>query len=230
MPSLNFQNIGPVGSGSVNATFGNKAAPAKSAKKGDRMGYKRLAKNRNGSVKEMKAAIKEHNKRYCISTTGNKAALKQKMKRVDKKLSTIAKTEVVDDEQVVFRFLLPFDCYQLVLLLQDTEDDVHVQVVVHGELPRAVLLDDIPRWVELAGGWAEDVDAFEVREEGEHLPLVVYHIHEEIRLPATGRRHEQHVQRREPRVEGLDGVLDGDRLYRVLAVGGRGGHLWLVGG
>ena len=92
MPIFNFQNIGPVGSGSVNATFGNKAAPAKSAKKGDRMGYKRLAKNRNGSVKEMKAAIKEHNKRYCISTTGNKAALKQKMKRVDKKLSTIAKT------------------------------------------------------------------------------------------------------------------------------------------
>ena len=92
MPILNFQNIAPVGSGSVNATFGNKAAPAKSAKKGDRMGYKRLAKNRNGSVKEMKAAIKEHNKRYCISTTGNKATLKQKMKRVDKKLSTIAKT------------------------------------------------------------------------------------------------------------------------------------------
>ena len=92
MPILNFQNIGPVGSGSANAAFGNKAAPAKSAKKGDRMGYKRLAKNRNGSVKEMKAAIKEHNKRYCISTTGNKAALKQKMKRVDKKLSTISKT------------------------------------------------------------------------------------------------------------------------------------------
>ena len=35
MPILDFQNIGPVGSGSVNATFGNKAAPAKTTKKGD---------------------------------------------------------------------------------------------------------------------------------------------------------------------------------------------------
>ena len=97
-------------------------------------------------------------------------------------------------------------------------------------LPVRSFFNNIPRGVELAGGGAEDVDAFEVLVEGEHLPLVVYHIHEEIRLPTTSRRHEQHVQRREPRVEGLDGVLDGDRLYLVLGVGGGGKHLWLGGG
>lgn len=93
MPILNFQNIAPIGSGSVNTAFAPAPKTKSTTKRGGRrMGYKRLAENRKGTVKEMKAAIQEHNKRYCISTAGNKATLAKKMKRVDKKLSTISKT------------------------------------------------------------------------------------------------------------------------------------------
>jgi hypothetical protein len=93
MPILNFQNIAPIGSGSANTAFAPAPKTKSTTKRGGRrMGYKRLAENRKGTVKEMKAAIQAHNKRYCISTAGNKATLAKKMKRVDKKLSTISKT------------------------------------------------------------------------------------------------------------------------------------------
>jgi hypothetical protein len=58
---------------------------------------------------------------------------------------------------------------------------------------------------------------------------VVYHIHQQIALPAVGRRQEQHMQRGEPRIEGFDGVLDGYRLGFVLGVDGSEYRGWMGG-
>lgn len=54
-------------------------------------GHKRIESNVNGTVKQMKQAIKEHNDRYCIKTTGTKSAIKARMERVAKRFRDIEK-------------------------------------------------------------------------------------------------------------------------------------------
>ena len=56
------------------------------------MGYKRLENAAGGSVKEMKTAIRDHNKRYCIKLSGSKSALNTRVKDTARKLNTISRS------------------------------------------------------------------------------------------------------------------------------------------
>ena len=59
---------------------------------GSSSGYKRLriaVSDPGATVKELKAAVKEHNSRYCVPVTGKKADLKARMTRVSERFETI---------------------------------------------------------------------------------------------------------------------------------------------
>ena len=59
---------------------------------GSSSGYKRLriaVSDPGATVKELKAAVKDHNSRYCISVSGRKADLKARMTRVSERFETI---------------------------------------------------------------------------------------------------------------------------------------------
>ena len=47
-------------------------------------GHKRLENASNGTLKQMKVAIKAHNERYCIRLTGTKPAVKSRVDRAAK--------------------------------------------------------------------------------------------------------------------------------------------------
>ena len=96
------QLLGPVGSGAPAATvFAAPTANAPTAKnkkkkkkkkKKQTTGYKRLEHAVGGTVKEMKTAIHEHNRRYCIKLSGSKSALNTRVKDTARKLSTISRS------------------------------------------------------------------------------------------------------------------------------------------
>ena len=52
-------------------------------------GHKRLENASNGTLKQMKVAIKAHNERYCIKLTGTKAAVKSRVDRAAKRFRDI---------------------------------------------------------------------------------------------------------------------------------------------
>ena len=59
---------------------------------GSSSGYKRLriaVSDPGATVKDLKAAVKEHNSRYCVPVTGKKADLKARMTRVSERFETI---------------------------------------------------------------------------------------------------------------------------------------------
>ena len=90
-----LQNLGPVGSGpppaaAFTAPTAKKKKKKKTTKKA--MGYKRLESAVGGTVKEMKTAIHEHNKRYCIKVSGSKSALNTRVKDAARKLNTISRS------------------------------------------------------------------------------------------------------------------------------------------
>lgn len=52
-------------------------------------GHKRLEHASNGTLKQMKAAIKAHNERYCIRVAGTKAVVKSRVDRAAKRFRDI---------------------------------------------------------------------------------------------------------------------------------------------
>ena len=59
---------------------------------GSSSGYKRLriaVSDPGATVKELKAAVKDHNSRYCVPVTGRKADLKARMTRVSERFEVI---------------------------------------------------------------------------------------------------------------------------------------------
>ena len=59
---------------------------------GSSSGYKRLriaVSDPGATVKELKAAVKDHNSRYCVPVSGRKADLKARMTRVSERFETI---------------------------------------------------------------------------------------------------------------------------------------------
>jgi hypothetical protein len=52
-------------------------------------GHKRLEKSAEGTLKDMKAAVKNHNEKYCIKLTGTRAQVKQRVQRVAKRFRDI---------------------------------------------------------------------------------------------------------------------------------------------
>ena len=91
------QLLGPVpgaGGGPPNAPapFGAGNVAAAGAGGGSSSGYKRLriaVSDPGATVKDLKAAVKEHNSRYCVPVTGKKADLKARMTRVSERFETI---------------------------------------------------------------------------------------------------------------------------------------------
>jgi hypothetical protein len=91
------QLLGPVpaaGGGPANgsAPFGAGNVAAAGGGAGSSSGYKRLriaVSDPGATVKELKAAVKEHNSRYCVPVTGKKADLKARMTRVSERFETI---------------------------------------------------------------------------------------------------------------------------------------------
>jgi hypothetical protein len=63
--------------------------PPKQAAKKHAGGHKRLENASNGTLKQMKVAIKAHNERYCIKVTGTKAAVKSRVDRAAKRFRDI---------------------------------------------------------------------------------------------------------------------------------------------
>jgi hypothetical protein len=104
------QLIGPVGSAAPSGAFaagsggaeagGAGAAPAggsgsagAAAEKGSSSGYlrlKRAAEDGSASVKQLRAATKAHNERYCIKMGGTKAELRGRISRVAKRFDAIS--------------------------------------------------------------------------------------------------------------------------------------------
>ena len=94
-----LQNLGPVVSGPKPAAAFTAPTAKKKKKKKKKttttkkaMGYKRLENAAGGSVKEMKGAIREHNKRYCIKLSGSKKALNTRVKDTARKLNNISRS------------------------------------------------------------------------------------------------------------------------------------------
>jgi hypothetical protein len=59
---------------------------------GSSSGYKRLriaVSDPAATVKQLKNAVKDHNRRYCVPVTGKKADLKARMTRVSERFETI---------------------------------------------------------------------------------------------------------------------------------------------
>ena len=91
------QLIGPVpGAGgappNAPAPFGAGKVAAADGGQGSSSGYKRLriaVSDPAATVKELKAAVKDHNARYCVPVTGKKADLKARMTRVSERFETI---------------------------------------------------------------------------------------------------------------------------------------------
>ena len=93
------QLIGPVqgaGGGPANgsAPFGAglPGGVAAGGGAGSSSGYKRLriaVSDPGATVKELKAAVKDHNARYCVPVSGRKADLKARMTRVSERFETI---------------------------------------------------------------------------------------------------------------------------------------------
>jgi hypothetical protein len=91
------QLLGPVpaaGGGPANgsAPFGAGNVAAAGGGQGSSSGYKRLriaVSDPGATVKDLKAAVKEHNSRYCVPVTGKKADLKARMTRVSERFETI---------------------------------------------------------------------------------------------------------------------------------------------
>ena len=52
-------------------------------------GHKRLENASNGTLKQMKLAIKAHNERYCIRVAGTKAVVKSRVDRAAKRFRDI---------------------------------------------------------------------------------------------------------------------------------------------
>jgi hypothetical protein len=104
------QLLGPVGSAAPSGAFaagaggtkagGAGAAPAggsgsagAAAEKGSSSGYlrlKRAAEDGSASVKQLRAATKAHNERYCIKMGGTKAELRGRISRVAKRFDAIS--------------------------------------------------------------------------------------------------------------------------------------------
>jgi hypothetical protein len=104
------QLIGPVGSAAPSGAFaagasgtkagGAGAAPAggsgaagAAAEKGSSSGYLRLksaAEDGGATVKQLRAATKAHNERYCIKMGGTKAELRGRISRVAKRFDAIS--------------------------------------------------------------------------------------------------------------------------------------------
>jgi len=104
------QLLGPVGSAAPSGAFaagaggteagGAGAAPAggsgsagAAAEKGSSSGYlrlKRAAEDGSASVKQLRAATKAHNERYCIKVGGTKAELRGRISRVAKRFDAIS--------------------------------------------------------------------------------------------------------------------------------------------
>ena len=103
------QLLGPVGSAAPSGAFaagaggtgagGAGAAPAGSgsagtaAEKGSSSGYLRLksaAEDGGATVKQLRAATKAHNERYCIKVGGTKAELRGRISRVAKRFDAIS--------------------------------------------------------------------------------------------------------------------------------------------
>jgi hypothetical protein len=63
--------------------------PPKQAAKKHAGGHRRLENASNGTLKQMKVAIKAHNERYCIKLTGTKAAVKSRVDRAAKRFRDI---------------------------------------------------------------------------------------------------------------------------------------------
>ena len=103
------QLLGPVGSAAPSGAFaagaggtgagGAGAAPAGSgsagtaAEKGSSSGYLRLksaAEDGGATVKQLRAATKAHNERYCIKMGGTKAELRGRISRVAKRFDAIS--------------------------------------------------------------------------------------------------------------------------------------------
>ena len=101
--------LGPVGSAAPSGAFaagaggtgagGAGAAPAGSgsagtaAEKGSSSGYLRLksaAEDGGATVKQLRAATKAHNERYCIKVGGTKAELRGRISRVAKRFDAIS--------------------------------------------------------------------------------------------------------------------------------------------
>ena len=101
--------MGPVGSAAPSGAFaagaggtgagGAGAAPAGSgsagtaAEKGSSSGYLRLksaAEDGGATVKQLRAATKAHNERYCIKVGGTKAELRGRISRVAKRFDAIS--------------------------------------------------------------------------------------------------------------------------------------------
>ena len=92
------QLLGPVpaagGGGPPNgsAPFGAGNVAAAGGGAGSSSGYKRLriaVSDPAATVKDLKAAVKDHNARYCVPVTGKKADLKARMTRVSERFETI---------------------------------------------------------------------------------------------------------------------------------------------
>jgi hypothetical protein len=91
------QLLGPVpgaGGGPPNgsAPFGAGNVAAAGGGGGSSSGYKRLrvaVSDPGATVKQLKAAVKDHNSRYCVPVTGKKADLKARMVRVSERFETI---------------------------------------------------------------------------------------------------------------------------------------------
>ena len=94
------QLIGPVqgaGGGPANGSAPFGAGPprgvaAADGGAGSSSGYKRLriaVSDPGATVKQLKAAVKDHNSRYCVPVSGRKADLKARMTRVSERFETI---------------------------------------------------------------------------------------------------------------------------------------------